>query len=126
MHERKFRIKEDHEEAVTTKTGKHQEEVDLGGKRKRGGGNQQKTSCTLSHQGECFAAVAQRFARAPSLPSFRALRGECRASAMKTAAGESEISTPTAPNLKIRVSAECSALMKDTKSGTGKFRRGVP
>ena len=46
----KIRIKEQHEEEVTAKAEKHQQDVALGSERKRGGGNQQKMNCTLSHQ----------------------------------------------------------------------------
>ena len=88
------------------KAGKHQEEVALGHKRKRGGGNQQKMSYTLSHQGECFAAIAQHFTRSPSFLSFRMLRGEHRASTMKTTTGENKFSTLNTPNLKTYINAE--------------------
>ena len=46
----KIKIKEQHEEEVAVKAGKHEPDVALDSKRKRGGGNQQKMNCTLSHQ----------------------------------------------------------------------------
>ena len=78
-------------------------------------GTNKKINRTLSHQGKCFATMAQRLVHALSFPSFRMFRDECCMSMMKTVAGEDEFSTLTIPNLKTHVDAECNALMKAIK-----------
>ena len=107
----KIRIKEQHEDEVTAKSGKHQKYVALGSKRKRGGGNQQKMNWTLSRQDECFSTMAQCFMHSPSFLSIRMLRDDYCVNAMKTVAGANEFSTLTIPNFKIYVNAEHNALM---------------
>ena len=65
-----------HEEEVTANVKKHQENVALGNRRKRGGRKKQKIDCKLSHQGKICSAMAHHFIHLPSFPSFRMFRDE--------------------------------------------------
>ena len=73
---------------------------------------QQKLSLALSHQDECFSAIASWFLHWTLYPSFEIFRRDTFMQTIYTVAGEKAIRTSTMPDLKTHINAEWNAYIK--------------